>query len=307
MTASKHRETSDGRTRPFGNLVAQFLTAAALSAAVAFPGTGPAHSQSESERIPAGPANMFKPGAVFRYYDGTTDPARIEGLNAAINTMTAQSEEVAATISTVRTGVETGVAARSRDDLAHTVTTSIEGTFSIVVQAGFLRALSQTDPAFGQMFQTSRMNIHLPDGESIELPVLMAAAVHSMSVVAAGEKMRANGPPRDLAGGYDLLTTGTCAVPNSKVTITQRDFVIEGIDDDRLVLFGAVGVTRIYMVSNEQRFARVTDNAGGTPQVDVPDQASDLFEAALPAPGAPIEFQSITRGTCSFTLMPAAP
>ena len=131
---------------------------------------------------------MFKPGAVFLYYDGTADSARIEGLNAAIYTMTTQSAEVAATVSTVRSSVEIGVATRSRDDLAHTVTASIEGTFSIVVQAGFLRALSQTDAAFGQMFQTSRMNIHLPDGESIELPVLMAAAMHSLSVVAAGEK-----------------------------------------------------------------------------------------------------------------------
>jgi hypothetical protein len=73
------------------------------------------------------------------------------------------------------------------------------------------------------------------------------------------------------------------------------------------VLFGAVGDTHIFMVSNEQRFAQVTDNAGGTPQIEVPDQPSDLFEATLPPTGAPIEFQSITRGTCRFTLMPASP
>ena len=176
MTVTEHREVSDGRVRPFGKFVAQFITAAALSAAVVFLPTGFAHGQSE--RIPAGAANMFKPGAALLYYDGTTDPARIEGLNAAINTMTSQSAEVAATISTVRAGIETGVAAGSPDELARTITTSIEGTFSIVVQAGFLRALSQTDPAFGQTFQAARRNIHLPDGEAIELPVLMAAAVH---------------------------------------------------------------------------------------------------------------------------------
>ena len=118
--------------------------------------------------------------------------------------------------------------------------------------------------------------------------------------------MRGNGQATDLAGSYDLQPTGTCAVPEGGIEIAQRDFVIEGTHDGRLALFGALGDEHIYVVSNEQRFALVTDNAGGTPKIDVPDQASDLFEAALPPPGAPIEFQSITRGTCSFTLTPAS-
>lgn len=284
--------------------VPKFITAAALSAAVLFSAIGKAHSQSE--RIPAGPADMFRPGAVFVYYNGTIDPARIEGLNAAINAMTAQGTAVAQTITTVRGGVKDGIAAQSQDELARTVTTSIEGTFSIVVQAGFMRARSQTDPAFGQMFQGSRVNVHLPDGERIELPVLMAAAVHSLNVIAAGEKMRADGPPRDLAGRHDLRTTGTCSVPAATIEIKQQDFVIEGIADDRLVLFGAVGDERIYLVSNEQRFAQVTDNAGAPPQIEVPDTPSDLFEAVLPASDGPITFRSITRDTCSFILTPGS-
>jgi len=121
---------------------------------------------------------MFRPGAVFLYYDGTTDPARIEGLNAAINTMTVQSAAAAATISAVRSDIEEGIAENGRDTLAQTVVTSIEGTFSIVVQAGFLRALARTDPAFGQMLQTAQMNLHLPNGDTVEMPVLMAAAAH---------------------------------------------------------------------------------------------------------------------------------
>lgn len=78
---------------------------------------------------------MFRPGAVFLHYDGTTDPARIEGLNAAINTMTVQSAAATATISAVRSGIEEGFAESGHDTLAQTVDTSIEGTFSIVVQA----------------------------------------------------------------------------------------------------------------------------------------------------------------------------
>ncbi|MEP4378733.1 MAG: hypothetical protein ABJ215_17185 [Alphaproteobacteria bacterium] len=305
MNSIFHRETSVGRTYPVGKPVSKLRNAAALSAALAFSVAGPA--QAQSERFPAGPANMFKPGAVFLYYDGTTDPARIEGLNAALNTMTAQSAETARTMQTVRAGIENGVADSSRDELAHTVATSIEGTFSIVVQAGFMQALARTSPNFGQMFQNARTNMQLPNGEAIELPVLLAAAVHSLSVVGAGERMRDESTARALAGDYDLATTGTCAVPEGNVALAQKDFILEGVIDDRLAVFGTLGDMRIYMVSNEQRFAQVTENAGAAPTIDVPDQASDLFEAVLPAPGAPIEFRSIARGTCRFTLTPASP
>ena len=294
------------RLRALGTSVPYVITAAALSAAVVFSAGGPALGQGASERIPAGPANMFKPGAAFLYYAGTADPARIEGLNAALNTMTAQSAETAAAMQAVRAGIDSGVADSSRDDLARTVATSIEGTFSVVVQAGFLQALSRTDPAFGRMLETAQMNIRLPDGEAVDLPVLLAAAVHSLSVVSAGERMRGESPSRDLAGSYELQTTGTCAVPDGTIEISQQDFVIEGVAGDMLTFFGAVGDGRIYVVSNEQRFARVTDNAGQTPQIDVPDQASDLFEAELPDGRGSITFRSIARGTCSFVLTPAS-
>ncbi|MEK9900497.1 MAG: hypothetical protein VW516_07080, partial [Rhodospirillaceae bacterium] len=88
------------------------MTAALLGAAVAV--SAAAAAAAQSERHPAGPANMFRPGAVFLHYGGTTDPARIEGLNAAINTMTVQSAAAAATISAVRSGIEEGVAKNGR-------------------------------------------------------------------------------------------------------------------------------------------------------------------------------------------------
>jgi len=298
---SRRNTRRPGRTaRAVARKLSNFVTAALLGAAVAVSAATSAAAQSE--RHPAGPANMFRPGAVFLYYDGTTDPARIEGLNAAINTMTVQSAAAAATISAVRSGIEEGVVENGRDTLAQTVVTSIEGTFSIVVQAGFLRALARTDPAFGQMLQTAQMNLHLPNGDTVEMPVLMAAAAHSLTVVAAGDKMRAGAPARDLAGTYAIATTGTCAVPSGTMTLRQQDFLFEGTHGESLVLFGAVGDERIYAVSNEQRYARITDVPGQAPGIEVPDQPSDLFEAELPAEGTPLSFRSITRGTCSFTL-----
>ncbi len=306
MTIRRDTKTLDRRARPARACVNRIITAAALSAAVVFSAAAPAHGQGEAERVPAGPANMFKPGAAFLYYAGTADPARIEGLNAALNTMTVQSAETAAAMQSVRAGIDKGVADSSRDNLARTVATSIEGTFSVAVQAGFLQALARTDPAFGQVLQTAQMNIRLPDGETIDLPILLAAAVHSLSVVSAGKRMRSESLPRDLAGSYELQATGTCSVPDGMIQISQQDFVIEGVSEDRLTLFGAVGDGSVYLFSNEQRFARVTDNAGNTPQIDVPDTPSDLFEAELPAKGEPITFQSIARGACSFTLTPAS-
>lgn len=285
--------------------------AAVLAAAVLFLGSGPAvaqtQSQTQSDRFPAGPANMFRPGAAFTLYENTTDPARVEGLNAALNTMTAQSQEMARAIAEARTGIAEGVAQSDHDGLARDVATSIEGTFSIVVQAGFVRAMAQTDPSFGRMLQTAQMNVHLPGGQTVQFPVLMAAAIHSLSVIGAGDKLRAKPTTRDLSGNYVIATRGDCAVADGPVTLAQKDFVLEASGDEKLALYGTVGEGRIYLVANEQRYARITQpNGVGNPNIEVPDKPSDLFESALEAPGAPMEFHSITRGSCSFALTPAS-
>lgn len=280
--------------------------AAVLAAAVLFLGSGFAAAQVQNDRFPAGPADMFRPGAAFTLYQNTTDPARVEGLNTALNTMTAQSQEMARAIADARTGIAEGVAKSDRDGLARDVATSIEGTFSIVVQAGFVRAMSQTDPSFGRMLQTAQMNVHLPGGESVRFPVLMAAAIHALSVISAREKLRAAAATRDLAGAYVIETRGDCALADGPVTLTQTDFILEASGDGKLALYGTVGDGHVYLVANEQRYARISQPGGvGTPNIEVPDRPSDLFEAALSAPGAPIEFRSITRGICSFALTPA--
>lgn len=89
---------------------------------------------------------MFKPGSAITFYINTRAPARIEGLNTALDAMTAHAEAVAQ----ARRGIAEGVAASAADDLGRDVAASLEGTFSIVVQAGFIRAISQTNPAIAQ-------------------------------------------------------------------------------------------------------------------------------------------------------------
>lgn len=276
------------------------VSAAVLAAAVSFAGT----AQAESERFPAGPADMFRPGAAFTFYDNSTDPARVEGLNAALNTMTAQSAETAGTIAEARTGIAEGVTESSADELARAVAASIEGTFSIIVQAGFVRAMSQTDPSFARMMQTAQMKVNLPGGASVEVPILMAAAIHSLSVVAAGEKLRGDAGVPNMAGSYDLQTTGDCVVASGPVTIAQKDFVLEASGGEQLSLYGTVGTERGYLVANEQRFALIEQTEAGLPRIEVPDRPSDLFEAVIADPDGPIAFESITRGTCSFVLSP---
>lgn len=245
---------------------------------------------------------MFKPGSAITFYENTTDPARVEGLNAALNTMTAQSSEIAESVSDARTGIAEGVASSDIDALARDVAASIEGTFSIVVQAGFVRAMDQTDPAFSKMLQTAQMNVTLPGGTSVEIPVLIAAAIHSLTVASAGEKLRAAGPARDMTGNYVVTTKGECAVEDGRVTVTQKDFVLESSDDERLTLYGTIGAARIYLVANEQRYAEIVQPEQGDPQIEVPDRPSDLFEATISGADEPIAFKSIIRGTCSFTL-----
>ena len=279
------------------------ITAAVFAAAVLF--SGMAGAGAQTDRFPAGPANMFKPGSAITYYENTRDPARIEGLNAALDTTTAGGADLAGAIAQARSGIAEGVAASTVDALARDVAASIEGTFSIVIQAGFVRAMSQTNPTIARMLQTAQMQISVPGGTRVEVPVLIGAAIHSLTVIAASEKISTVAPARDLTGSYALASRGDCTVPDGEVRISQKDFVLEGAAADRLVLYGAIGTGRIYLVANEQRYAEITQTGGSDPVIEVPDRPSDLFEAIVPAGGGPFAFTSITRGTCSFTLTPA--
>jgi hypothetical protein len=247
---------------------------------------------------------MFKPGSAITFYKNTSEPARIEGLNVALNTMIAQNEDIADAITQARSGIADGVAASGIDALARDVAASIEGTFSIVVQAGFVRAMSRTNPAFSKFLQTAEVEITVPGDTSVEVPVLIGAAIHSLTVIAASEKIRNEAPTQDMTGIYTLSSVGECAMRDSDVSIVQEDFVVEGALDDRLVLYGAIGAERMYVVANEQRYAAVTQASGRDPVIEVPDRPSDLFEAIIPTTGDPFSFKSITRGTCSFTLTP---
>jgi hypothetical protein len=174
-----------------------------------------------------------------------------------------------------------------------------------MVQAGFLRAMTQTDPTFGRLLQTAQMDLQLPDGRQVEVPVLMAAAAHSLTVAAAGEKLRDDVPVSDMSGVYAISTRGECTVADGALTITQNDFVIEATGGDALVLYGTVGRERAFLVANERRFATITEVDDGPPRISVSDRPSDVFEGTLGDAGAAIEFRRISRGTCAFTLTPA--
>jgi hypothetical protein len=274
---------------------------AAHAAAVFF--AAAAHAQED--RFPAGPENMFQPGAAFRFYDNASDLARIEGLKASLNIIASQDTGTAETVLEIHRGIETGVAAQDADTLARSIASSIDGTFAIMVQAGFLRALTQTDPTFGRLLQTAQMDLRLPDGRQVMVPVLMAAAAHSLTVAAAGEKLRDDPALADMSGVYSISTRGDCAVADGALTVTQNDFVIEATGGDALVLYGTIGHERAYLIANERRYATITGVADGPPRISVPDRPSDLFEGTLAADGTAIEFQSVTRGTCAFSLAPA--
>jgi len=280
------------------------ISAAVFAAAVLF--LGPAIAMAQSDRFPAGPPNMFKPGSAITFYKNTSEPARIEGLNTALNTSSTQSQELASAITQARSGIADGVAASDIDALARDVAASIEGTFSIVVQTGFVRAMSQTNPAFARMLQTAQMEITVPGDTSVEVPVLIGAAIHALTVISASERIRNEAPARDMTGTYTLTSQGECAVRDGDISITQRDFVIEGVTGERLSVYGAIGTGRIYLVANEQRYAAITQASGADPVIEVPDRPSDLFEAVIPATRDPFSFKSITRGTCSFTLNPVS-
>ncbi len=286
--------------------IASFVTAAAFAAAVSFPGiaTAQGNPDGDAERFPAGPANMFRPGSVFTFYGNTTDLAKIEGLHAAMNIVSAQSQQNALTVATARRQIIDGVAAGDPDALARAAADSIDGTFAVIVQASFVRTLAQTNAAYTNLMQSARTVVQLPGNTTIRVPVLMAAAVHSLSMILIGEKMRAGPAGRSLAGAYDLTVLGDCALADGEIRITQTDFVFEGMSADNLVFYGTTGESKAYLVANERRYAKISDTGSGLPKIEVPDRPSDIFEARFPDPGGTFAFQSITRGECALKLAP---
>jgi hypothetical protein len=286
--------------------IAGFVTAAALAAAVLFTGEANAQGnpQGDAERFPAGPANMFRPGSVFTFYGNTSDLAKIEGMHAALNIVSAQNQQNSLMVANARRDITAGVAASSTDELAHAAANSIDGTFAIIVQAGFVRALAQKNGSFTNLLQNARTVVPLPGKTSIQVPALMAAAVHSLSMIKIGEKMRKSLTGRSLAGTYDMTVLGECGLADGEINVTQKDFVFEGMSEGNLVFYGTVGATKTYLVANERRYVKISDTGTGLPKIEVPDRPSDLFEAAHTDPGGSFAFQSITRGECALKLAP---
>ena len=286
--------------------IASFVTAAALAAAVSYTGVANAQGnpKGDAERFPAGPANMFRPGSVFTFYENTSDLAKIEGMHAAMNIFAAQNQHNSLTIATARRDIAAGVAAENTDELAHTAANSIDGTFAVIVQAGFIRALAQKNASFTNLLQNARTFVQLPGKTSIRVPALMAAALHSLSMIKIGEKMRKSPTGRSLAGTYDMTVLGECGLADGEINITQKDFVFEGMSEGNLVFYGTMGDTKTYLVANERRYVKISDTGTGLPKIEVPDRPSDLFEAAHPDPGGSFAFQSITRGECALKLAP---
>ncbi len=286
--------------------IASFVTAAALAAAVSYTGVANAqgNSKGDAERFPAGPANMFRPGSVFTFYENTSDLAKIEGMHAAMNIVSAQNQQNSLTVATARRDIAAGVAAGSTDELALAAANSIDGTFAVIVQAGFVRALAQKNASFTNLLQNARTVVQLPGKTSIRVPALMAAAVHSLSMIKIGEKMRKSPTGRSLAGTYDMTVLGECGLADGEVSLTQKDFVFEGMSEGNLVFYGTMGDTKTYLVANERRYVKISDTGTGLPKIEVPDRPSDLFEAAHTDPGGSFAFQSITRGECALKLAP---
>jgi hypothetical protein len=90
------------------------------------------------------------------------------------------------------------------------------------------------------------------------------------------------GPSAQIAGAYDVETKGTCPFGAGPIEVTQRDFVVQGTRRAKVVLWGALGSDRLYVVANEQRYGSTGANpATGGSALNVPDKVSELFTGTI--------------------------
>lgn len=265
---------------------------------------------ADEQRIAAGTPRMFSPNFVFGFQKRLRHPAILAQLGTQIAETTRKHPSAGAAIVRFSDAVSASLSAHDTDALARYVATSYESTLSIIIQLQFLRMLSVDNPAIMNSVESAKVDLHDLDGETHALPVVVAALAHSSALHLVDLEMRERPASVRVDGRYTVDGAGACPPLPTMVELKQRAFAIEGLGlgeaaTNGLELYGAVGANRLYLVTNEQRFARIRTDKDGA-KIDVPDEPSDMFEGSVPADSGPLTLTSVVRRACVLTLSPAA-
>jgi hypothetical protein len=187
------------------------------------------------------------------------------------------------------------------DALAVEYLRSLDGVRSSLITLDFVKFMSQRDPTNSQKLNGLEAVILLPDGNKMALPLAKGLLVHSIIMRASAEALAKRQPPRSVVGTYEASVTGECPFQPGVIQLTQRDFVVEGTRDQRLLLMGALGQTRAMFLAVEQRYGKLSfNNQELKMSIAVPDQPPELYGMELGRPN--LTLSGMMRTQCTITL-----
>lgn len=196
--------------------------------------------------------------------------------------------------------------ARSLDELARYYIISVDGWTTTSAIQQFIHAFSQ-DANTKELASALRTSIHrFTDGSEIRAPVSQRISMFYGDMLVTGAALFKRGAPRHVAGEYIANVNGACAFDDGPVELVQDQFLLEGQRDDSLLFWGAVGDTRAYFATAENKYMKITaKRRSKRGQVEFPDKASELFSTSLDDPVVSLRGEFF--GDCEIVLTPQSP
>ena len=245
------------------------------------PGSAPPMAPN-SPRIALNDPERVQPRGFFETYDKAIDqPLPTDGASGSLS----------GTVQKVRDTYDA-------NQLADDTMRSWEGFVSFTIQREFYTALKSIP---GTNLGQAANQVHDSSGRSVVIPFQAAGTAHWTTFRLMTQLRRDRGEWSDVTGTYQAATTGTCPFTPGQIDIVQHDFLIEGTRGGKVVVWGALGSDKLFIVANERRWASQAVNpATGSSAMNAPDKASELFTGKIEANA--MTLAGAVHRECQFTL-----
>ncbi len=231
-------------------------------------------AKDEVERFDNGPL-LSEPG---QYFEMSTDV-----LNEPANSPVRQSGiAFVERIVGGRSAHAEFIAGQSGDELARGYMVSVDGWLAASAKQAIALELS-ANPATRDLGNSLLAGTTvMPDGSQMRLPPGQTISLHHGGILVTGDALLERAAPKWLAGEYLASSIGKCPFEDGPIRIIQDRFLLEGHRGDRLLFWGAVGVSTAYFEAAENKFVKITlMRRKKSAVVEFPDQISELFSARL--------------------------
>ncbi len=253
--------------------------------------TSNAVARDEVKRFDNGPffsaPNEFLAASSDALNEPENSPARLRAI--ALLQRTAGSREAH----------QDDIARRNLDELARYYIMSVDGWMTNSVMLNMALTFSKDDNTRDIADALENSIVRSPGGSHTKLPLGQRIRLSYGDMLSTGGALLERGEPRNIGGQYLTEVRGDCSFDSGPVDIIQDQFLFEGRRDDSLLFWGAVGETRAYLTTAENKYLKLTfKRRGKRAQVEFPDKSSELFSAAIDS--AVLSFTGEFFGDCEI-------